>query len=415
MTHGENLPEKIVFRDAACPACSYQVAVPFYDGGDQPLATLGWPASAAGARAMKRLRLDFVRCVDCGHVFNAAFDYTNVPYSEKPNLMFNRATNWSRFLGEVRQKILSHIPLHPTVIEIGHGDGSFLTALADQRPRGRYVGFDPHGAAAGSDSLEFRAELFDASRHLAELKPDLVISRHVLEHLTNPLGFLQRLAFGATAVGIRPLAYFEVPCIDQALLAGRTGDFYYEHSSQFTSQSFTRMLERTASEVVEIGHGYGGEVVFSFARLGTRVEALKIANFSHQFGINAEAAKSRISAQLAALHDEGKKVAIWGGTGKSAAFMCRHDVDSVRFPVVVDSDLEKVGTFVPGTGQEIRFRDYLLEYAADGVIIPPQWRAADIVDEMAQAGIVVDFVMIEHDGRLIDFQQDEHPYRRDRR
>ena len=74
-------------------------------------------------------------------------------------------------------------------------------------------------------------------------------------------------------------------------------------------------------------------------------------------------------------------------TGKSAAFMTQFGVDAVRFPLVVDSDQDKVGTFAPGTGQEIRFRDWLIDHPTDVVVVPPQWRARDIVDEMQRCGI----------------------------
>lgn len=92
--------------------------------------------------------------------------------------------------------------------------------------------------------------------------------------------------------------------------------------------------------------------------------------------------------------------------------MCRYGADAQRFPLVVDSDRDKVGTFVPGTGQEIQFRDCLLDREVDVVIIPPQWRAADIISEMAQAEIIVDQVLIEHLGQLVDFHHDDHPYGR---
>lgn len=395
---------EILFREANCPACAYHVAAPFFNGGDQPLATLAWPSSADSARALSRFPLDFVRCVDCGHVFNIAFDYANVPYSDKPNLMFNRATNWSRFLTETRDNILSRLGPAPVIVEIGHGDGHFLAALAECRPSGRYIGFDPHGAAKGSDIVQFRQDMFDPARHLSELAPDLVISRHVLEHLVNPLGFLQGMSFSAACLGIAPLAYFEVPCIDNAIAERRTVDFYYEHSSQFTTDSFTRMLSRASAEILEIGHGYGREVVFGFARLGRSPMATSLARDARSFFDAAAESLTRIEAQLDELHRSGQRIVIWGGTGKSAAFMCRHGVDSARFPWVVDSDAAKVGTFVPGTGQEIRFRDWLLDHPADVVIIPPQWRAADILSEMAQAEITVGRVLIEHRGRLVDFR-----------
>jgi hypothetical protein len=47
------------------------------------------------------------------------------------------------------------------------------------------------------------------------------------------------------------------------------------------------------------------------------------------------------------------------------------------------------------------------------VIVPPQWRARDIVAEMRRVGIEVASVLIEHEGRLIDFRHDPHPYPRD--
>ena len=132
----------------------------------------------------------------------------------------------------------------PVVVEIGHGDGSFLAALAALKPGGRFVGFDPHGVSTSTEAVEFRPALFEPNVHLAELHPDLIISRHVLEHLTNPLGFMQEIAFAATCLRVAPQLYLEVPCIDRALEIGRTVDFYYEHNSHFTSESFERMLER---------------------------------------------------------------------------------------------------------------------------------------------------------------------------
>ena len=84
-----------MFREATCPACGHHVAAPFLISEAQPLATLAWPETAEAARGLPRLPLDFVRCVGCGHVFNRAFDYALVPYSEKPNLMFNQGIKWS--------------------------------------------------------------------------------------------------------------------------------------------------------------------------------------------------------------------------------------------------------------------------------------------------------------------------------
>ncbi len=362
---------------------------------------------------MKRLPLDFVRCVDCGHVFNSSFDYREVPYSTKPNLMFNRGALWSRFLTSIRGEILRCLPPTPVVVEVGYGDGRCLSALAQARPRGRYAGFDPNGTppADARGRVEWRGELFEPARHVAELKPDLILSRHVLEHMTNPLGFIQGVTFGAAMAGLSPLLYLEVPCIDRVFDAARTEDFYYEHNSHFSTESFRRMLSRSGAAIDSLGHGYDGEVVYAFLHLKERLERLEHGRAAARFRARVEEARHRIASQLETLVASGRRVAVWGGTGKAAAFLNAFAGQSSRIPVVVDSDPEKAGTYVPGTGQLIHFRDWLKKHPADVVLIPTQWRARDILREMRRAGIRVPTVLIEHDGRLVDYRKDQHPYR----
>lgn len=399
-------------RESTCPACGYHVAVDFFDGGSQPLATIAWPTSAVEARNLPRLPLDFVCCVGCSHIYNASFEYGQIPYSEKPNLMFNEGAIWSSFIREVRARILELLSADPVVVEIGHGDGSFLASLARGRRSGRFIGFDPHGAMKRDEPVILRPEIFDPQRHLKELQPDLIITRHVLEHLIDPLGFLQQISFISGCLGMAPLAYFEVPCIDRVLATGRTVDFYYEHSSQFTTRSFTRMLAGCAADVIDIGHGYDGEVVYGFLRLGQDPDQIRYADEARLFYAGSRDATDTIRAQLSELYNAGKRVAVWGGTGKSAAFMQHYGMDEARFPIVVDDDINKADTFVPGTGQRIRFRDWLLDNPVDVIIIPPQWRAADIVAVMKASGIRAQTVLIEHRRRLTDFHEEDHPYRR---
>jgi hypothetical protein len=398
--------------EATCPACGHHIAAPFFDGGMQPLATLGWPRSAEAARAMKRLPINFVRCVECGHVFNPEFRYDEVPYSEKPNLMFNRGARWSRFVEHTIVNLLAMVPKKPTVVEIGHGDASLLAAMAERCPDGRFCGFDPHGARGIHRNLELRAELFDPGVHLKELAPDIVVSRHVLEHLASPLAFLQHIAFAAAQVSRAQLCYFEVPCIDRALEGRRSVDFYYEHNSQFTTESFKRMLARCGAGLSSVSHGYDGEVIFAYVSLGAARRQLDSAGMASQFRTVTGDAVRRIHDDLDELLSSGAKIAIWGGTGKSAAFINRYGLDAERFPIVVDSDAAKVGSFVPGAGQQIRSAAWLKSNPADVVIIPPQWRARDIILEMEREGIGFKRVLIEHEGALIDYFADEHPYRR---
>lgn len=406
------MTEITLITDTTCPACGHHVSVPFFDGGMQPLATIAWPDTAEMAKSMKRLPNDFVSCVECGHIFNRSFSYREVPYTDKPNLMFNKGTGWAVFIREIQQEMMERLPAKPTVLEIGHGDGSFLATLASMRPEGTFIGFDPHGAVGVQGGAEFRAALFVPMQHLPELKPDLIIMRHVLEHFESSLSFLQQLSFAASFHNVPALAYLEVPCVDRVFSSRRTVDFYYEHNSQFTTHSFTTMLGRASLAIEKTGHGYDGEVVYGLVKLASSGRT-EFASKAQQFREAAIQSKSTIEKQLAGLLASGKKIAVWGGTGKSAAFMHRYALDAERFPAVVDSDKAKTGTFVPGTGQVIVFCDWLLDHPHDIIIVPPQWRAADILAEIRRKKISFSQLLIEHGGRLIDFINDEHPYRKE--
>jgi protein O-GlcNAc transferase len=402
-----------VLRAATCPACGHHVAVPFYDGGEQPLATVAWPRSAADARAMKRLPLEFLRCVDCGHVYNCRFDYAEVPYSKKPNLMFNQGAVWSDHLRQIRDLILRVLPDQPIVVEVGCGEGHLLRALAAERPQGRYIGFDPSNAInTGNGLIEGRRELFDPARHLAELRPDLIISRHVLEHLMNPLGFVQAISFAASWENIETRLLIEVPCIDHVIRLRRTVDFFYEHNSNFTMTSLERLLRRCASDVEVVARSYNDEVVYGIAQFRCRDDQVRFATEAAAFSERATGNRKALRADIDRLAESGRRVAIWGGTGKAAAFINQFGLDARRFPLVVDSDLEKAGTYVPGTGQEILYRDFLLQYPAEMIVIATQWRAGDIVTEIERCGIAYQTIVLEHEGRLVDYFAGAHPYRR---
>jgi hypothetical protein len=233
----------------------------------------------------------------------------------------------------------------------------------------------------------------------------------VLEHLMNPLGFVQAIAFAASWERLDVRLFIEVPCIDRALALGRTVDFFYEHNSHFTTLSLTRLLERCAADVERVERGYDDEVIFGLARFSPRQQQMQMAREALEFRRRADESRQRIIDEFAHLHANGKSVAIWGGTGKASAFIQQYQLDSARFPIVVDSDPDKAGTFVPGIGQEIRYRDFLVQHPTQIIVIATQWRAKDIVLEIQQRGIKFDRILLEHKGRLVDYFADEHPYR----
>ena len=361
---------------------------------------------------MSELPLDFVRCVSCGHVYNRSFECENVPYAEKPNLMFNQGALWKVHLEHISECLLARLPGRPTVVEIGCGDGHLLRALADRNPDGRYLGYDLNGGIAlAGGAVEARPMRFDPRRHIRAHRPDLVICRHMLEHMNDPLGFVQHLDFAVAWEGLSTRLFLEVPCIDRVLEAPRTTDFFYEHNSHFTTESFTRLLSRSTAEVDFVERGYDGEVVYGMARLGSKRERIERATRALRFRQESCESEARVRAQLDDLARRGLRIAIWGGTGKAAAFVNRNGLDADRFPLVVDSDPAKVGTHVPGMGQRIEAPEILTREPVDVLLIATQWRARDIVLEAEGLGLTPRQWLLEDRGRLVDYFRDPHPYR----
>jgi hypothetical protein len=393
-----------------CPVCRYTLSAPFFYGGKQPLATLGWPKTSAESFEMVRYSLDYRKCPRCTHIWNRDFSYEAIPYDKNPNRMFNNGGTWRGHLKNTIDNVLSRLPSNPTIIEIGSGDNHFIRGIAESLDgKGRFLGFDPNFSQMDAVGVEFYPRLFEPLEDMVIFEPDLLIMRHVLEHLADPAAFIDQLAWGGSLLK-KPVIFFaETPCVDQVFNSKRLVDFFYEHPSQFTTQSFKTLLEH-GGDVLSIDHGYGREVVYGFVKLSLPDSYRETADNSVSFFHEADVSRRNIRIQLTELATSGKKIAIWGGTGKAAAFIHQFSVNPSDFPLIVDSDKNKVGTYVPKTGQLIQHIDVLKSMAIDIVIIPAQWRAKDICLEILREGLSVYQILIEHEGRLVDFHKDVHPY-----
>lgn len=386
-----------------CPICGYSIALPFFDGGKHALTTLGWPKSKDEAIDMQKLSIDFVQCTQCTHIYNRSFAYDDIPYKNNPNRMFNIGALWSQHLGRTTELLIEKLPDMPILIDIGCGEGHFVRGVAKHLGnKGRFVGFDPSASEESGKGVEFYPKYFEPLVHCKEFKPDVIIIRHVLEHLTDPAVLMEQLAWAASFLQKDCLLFTEMPCVDNMVESGRLVDMYYEHPSQFTTKSFTTLMQK-AGEILLLDYGYEKEVIFAIVKLGINNTMQQNAVNSLDFFNKSKIAQRNIKKQLESFISNDKQIAIWGGVGKAASFMQIYGLDCDRFNLVVDSDIDKIGTFVPEMGQEIKHKSVLLKEKIDILIIPAQWRAKDIIIEMQNDNIKIDTILIEHNGELIVF------------
>jgi hypothetical protein len=389
---------------STCPVCGSGVASRFLTGGKFPLATLAWPRSTAEAQALPKLRHDFVQCTHCGHIWNYSFDDSEIPYQINPMRMFNAGKSWQMHLVAITHLLRDRLQKDSTIIEIGAGDCDFIQRLAhDNHFNGKYFAFDICAVESKLDRVQFYPRYFDPISDTLNLEPDLLIMRHVIEHMLHPAKFVESLSWSSKKLN-KPIHLFvEVPCVDKTIRFGRLVDFFYEHYSHFTTNSFISLLQKYGRFEL-ISHAYDEEVIFALLELQVSNETY--AARSEEFNKRSRITISSVQELLYSLVSEGKRVVIWGGTGKGAAFLNKYNLDSDRFPVVVDSDTTKKGFFVPGTGQMIKHRDELKGLWIDVIVITSAWRAKDIMSEISAEQITVSTVLIESNGRLIEVYSD---------
>lgn len=381
----------------SCLACSYRITYPLYNSVSRPLAALNLPRSAEAARHALRFPMDFRVCAYCGHVFNARFDYYQVPYEDDSNLMYNRGPLWMEHLESLVEMLLTDYDAGgKTLVDIGCGDGQFLKLLLARNRDCRCIGFEPGIDAenARANGLSVHKDYFQPRRDLKLSRPDFLICRHVIEHLGNPREFVAAIGYWCNLYDLYPVFLAEVPRIDKAMRQGRVTDFLYEHVSNFTELSFRTMFETSGFEVLQLGSCYGDEVAVAVVR-ARRLDRLKgLRESAEAFGRRIQGQRTRVSQQLRALLRQGKSVAFWGGTGKGAAFLNAFGIQAEAFPLVVDSDAQKVGRYVPGTAQEIRSPAYLEENPTEVIVITTRWRAKDILEEIQRRGIPHQAVLV---------------------
>lgn len=377
-----------------CLACGGPQCRPLGPGFEAPLSTAGWPETQHQAEEMHRFPLAMAMCAWCGHVQNNRFDPKAVRRDSGLH-MYNSGERWSAFLDAQSKRLIRALNPNSTVLEIGHGGGEFLSRFAEAQGNHRCVGVDP----SGDEHPAFHTirRCFEPS-DIRTQRPNLLLIRHVLEHLAQPRQFAADLCHAALELEHAITVYVEVPSIEIAVQDGRFSDFLYEHASHFTVDSMRALWGNLPAEVEAIETALDGEVIWARIRLHRRHDmADRIASI--------EAYPHRVNAALASVRREilqwvhqGERVVVWGGTGKAAAFMNR--VGAMHGVCVVDSDWRKVGGWVPGVGTPIEHSSVLVDGTPPIIVVPSRWRVSDVLAEIDATSIAHNGVFTEGDGAL---------------
>jgi SAM-dependent methyltransferase len=336
-------------------------------------------------------------CPDCGHVFNIAHDPVRLSYRPGYESSLRGSERFRQYDDTLVDALLDTYQLHGRlVVEIGCGRGEFLRTLCE-RGGNSGIGFDPsyHSAdeeETGTLGVIIRPKIYNGDDE--HLNADFICSRHTLEHVDDPRGFLSNMRKATTRLEIP--VFLEVPNGLFTIRDGSIWDIIYEHCSYFTPSSLARVLLETGYHDVEVAETFGGQFLTINARTGAHADTLAtaaVADLQSLVRSFAESYRSKLNAwtgRLWRLENEGRKVVLWGAGAKAATFLNLLRPRGIDY--VVDVNPRKHGSYVIGTGQQIVPPEFLRDYVADNIICMNPNYLAEISRQARELGLEANIV-----------------------
>jgi hypothetical protein len=344
---------------SACPICESTRLRPFLFRESVPVHQNAVTDTDQAALAMERGSLSVACCENCGFVFNRAFDLAKMAYGESYDNEQTHSPVFRQYVDELADHLLHERNVRNSrIVEVGCGNAYFLHKLVDDPAMGNTgVGFDPSydgPVPEEPERLRIERRFYDAE--CAGMPADVVVCRHVIEHVPNPVGMLDAVR---CALQDSPHAqvYFETPCVDWILRRNVFWDFFYEHCSYFSARSLATAFQRAGFHIERVNHVFGQQYLWLAGQVAEShpspvLDPGPTPALASAFGIHEREVFGRAHSALAEKAQQSK-LAIWGAGAKGATLANLIDPERRLLDCVIDINPNKQGRFLGGSGHPI--------------------------------------------------------------
>jgi len=374
------MPANLMTQRNSCPICTSSQFYKFLIRENVPVHQNLLYSDEKSAVNAKRGNLELVVCNDCGFVFNQTFDLSKLSYGEKYDNTQDISPYFDRYLNNLANHLIKDKKIqNSTIVEIGCGKGTFLRKLVEKEELGNLgYGFDPSYMGPEKDlkgRLIFEKRYYDIN--CTEIDANVIISRHVIEHIPDPLNLLQ-LVRKTLPHSKNAQVFFETPSVDWILQNQVLYDFFYEHCSYFSPNSLRTAFVNSGFRVEHVQTIFEDQYLWIEATL----EEKEVKNTSEngltpslarKFGSNEDIIKKNWIRKIEELTSKGK-TAIWGAGAKGVTFVNLIDPECKLIDCVIDLNNKKQGKFIAGTGHPIvNYKDIQSREIKSVVLMNPNY------------------------------------------
>jgi SAM-dependent methyltransferase len=322
-------------------------------------------------------------CLNCGFLFNTVFDPRLFAYDvEYDNHVESEA--FDRYYRRIAAMLIDRFGLASggTVYDVGCGRGTFLKVLCAMAPNVHGIGIDPSCVPFQSGNVTLIQDVF--SKELIGEDATLILLRHVLEHIEQPVEFMSQLR----AVVTKAPVYVEVPEVGWIFANGAFWDFCYEHCNYFVPQTLRQALMRAGFAVQEQAPCFEGQYQWAICRVGSKDEALDsdpLIEMAREYSRKESVYLDKVRSALVEAGQQGA-CAVWGMATKGVVLATM--LPDGLLEGGVDSNPRKQGRFAPGSGLAIHEPSWLAQFGGKitAFVMNPNY-AEEIRHQLARLGI----------------------------
>lgn len=343
------------------------------------------------------IKLNF--CKSCGFIVNVGYEEEKVNFDDY-DFSNDHSPMFMEFVEGLCQRLIKKYSLRDSLIlDIGCGDGAFLKKickLGNNRGIGIDPGFDHQKNATKLHNVTFLRQYY--SEEHADLSPDLIVCRLVIDLLDNQTDFLNLIRRNLDN-SPDTIVYIEVPYANYTFEERVIWNVVYEHKAWYTPESFVYQFEKCGFEVLSVAPCWNNEFLgievkprmtpqFPSYPSSEKIEKLSqtISDFEKDFRKQMDESQLEIEE----IKRDCLTVAAWGAGARAVSFFNLFDLLE-EVPFIVDINVKRHGKFLPGSGQEIVAPEFLLEYQPDLIIVTNPTYANEIISHARSLGLESEF------------------------